>query len=183
MPISEETYERVALEDDEQWELVCGRLRKKPGMTTEHNEDALNLIDALRDQLDRRRYRVREGTAKLRISTGTFYVPDVCVIPVEATQRLLRERPHRLEVYEEPLPLVVEVWSPSTGEYDVDTKLPEYKLRGDLEIWRLHPIERTLIAWRRRPDGSYEELRIAGDAIVEPVTLPGVRVDLSTIWV
>ena len=59
-------------------------------------------------------------------------------------------RPHRgrrdeLEVYDAPLPLVVEIWSPSTGEFDVTTKLLEYQRRGDLEIWRLHPYERTLI--------------------------------------
>ena len=30
------------------------------------------------------------------------------------------ERAGRLEVYDDPMPLVVEVWSPSTGDYDVD---------------------------------------------------------------
>ena len=34
MPISRETFERVALEDsDELWALVCCHLRAKPGMT------------------------------------------------------------------------------------------------------------------------------------------------------
>jgi Uma2 family endonuclease len=50
-----------------------------------------------------------------------------------------RLRGDELELYVEPLPLVVEVWSPSTGQYDVDEKLPEYQRRGDLEIWRFHP--------------------------------------------
>jgi Uma2 family endonuclease len=59
-----------------------------------------------------------------------------------------------LEYYEQPLPLVVEVWSPSTGEYDIDSKLPEYQARGDKEIWRLHPYERTVRSWQRQPDGS-----------------------------
>ena len=37
MPVSEETFERVALEDPEgRWELICGKLREKPAMTTEH---------------------------------------------------------------------------------------------------------------------------------------------------
>ena len=62
-----------------------------------------------------------------------------------------------LEVYDQPLPLVVEVWSRSTGDYDVEEKLAVYQQRGDLEIWRIHPYERTLTAWRRLPDGSYEE--------------------------
>ncbi|MEP6871059.1 MAG: hypothetical protein ABI939_04320 [Anaerolineaceae bacterium] len=33
-----------------------------------------------------------------------------------------------------PLPFVAEVWLPSTGEYDVDEKFPQYQRRGDLEI-------------------------------------------------
>ena len=38
MPVSEQTYRQVALEDPEgKWELVCGYLRRKPAMTTEHN--------------------------------------------------------------------------------------------------------------------------------------------------
>ena len=53
----------------------------------------------------------------------------------------------------------VEVWSPSTGSYDVDTKIPEYQQRGDLEIWRIHPYERTLTAWRRQADGVYVETK------------------------
>lgn len=92
----------------------------------------------------------------------------------------MRGRPG-LEVYEGPLPLVVEVWSPSTGEYDVDTKLPEYQRRGDLEIWRLHPFDRTLIAWRRQPDGSYSESQYTGGT-VRPVALPGVAIDLDTLF-
>jgi Uma2 family endonuclease len=94
--------------------------------------------------------------------------------------------PHRgrsdlLEAYEAPLPLVVEVWSPSTGEYDVDSKLPEYQRRGDLEIWRLQPYERTLTAWRRQPDGTYAETVCTGDTI-RPIGLPGVAIDLDTLF-
>ncbi|MHB8576224.1 MAG: Uma2 family endonuclease, partial [Dehalococcoidia bacterium] len=154
MSVSIQTYEQVALEDgDAQWELVCGRLRKKPGMTTEHGYTEANLLLALVTQLDRRVYQVRENGTRLRVSTGSFYVPDLCVVPLDLIRRGALARPRRLEVYDEPMPLVVEVWSPSTGGYDVDVKLKEYQLRGDAEIWRIHPYERTLIAWRRQPDG------------------------------
>ena len=76
---------------------------------------------------------------------------------------------------------MVEVWSRSTGEYDVNTKFPEYKRRGDREIWRLHPYERTLTSWRQQPDGSYTETRFTG-GIVHPVALPGVAVDLDALF-
>ena len=181
MPISEDTYERVALEDPEgQWELVCGRLRSKPAMTTEHNDVMRELDGQLRDQLDRQTYTVSVNSARLRISNGSYYVPDVCVLPRASVRRLL-QTPGRFEVYDEPMPLVVEVWSPSTGEYDVEEKLREYQQRGDLEIWRVHPYDRTLTAWCRRIDGGYPETVYRGGAVA-PAALPGVAIDLQRLF-
>ena len=183
MPVSEETYERVALEDgDRVWELVCGRLREKPPVTMPHAETARNLVAVLSRQLDRRRFSVDLNQARLRISTGRWYVPDVCVIPRELVRRQDASLRGRLEMYIDPLPLVVEVWSPSTGEYDVEEKLREYQWRGDAEIWRIHPYEKTLIAWRRQPDGSYTELHFSGEDRVQPVALPGVTIALTELF-
>ena len=92
----------------------------------------------------------------------------------------LSDQPNTLEVYERPLPLV-EVWSLSTGEYDIDSKLPEYQARGDLEIWRLHSFDRTLTVWRRRDDGTYTETVITSGTI-EPIALPGVTIDLDDLF-
>lgn len=181
MPVSEQTYELVALEDPEgRWELVCGRLREKPGMTTRHNDLARTLHEMLFLQLDRRRFTVSE-TSRLRISTGTNYIPDVCVIPRELVRQRDRERPTSLEIYEAPLPLVVEVWSPRTGTYDVEEKLREYQLRRDDEIWRIHPLQRTLTAWRKQADDTYAEAVYRGGT-VRPVALPGVSIDLDDLF-
>lgn len=182
MPISFETYARVAQEDtDAHWELVCGRLRQKPPMTIEHDGADWELAAQLAAQIDRRHYLVSQN-AKLSIPLGSYYVPDLCVIPVALVRRIRRERPRELAVLQEPLPLVVEIWSPSTGSYDADTKLPAYRERGDAEIWRLHPYDRTLTAWRRQADGSYAELTAGGDAVVELAALPGVRIDLAALF-
>ena len=54
----------------------------------------------------------------------------------------------RLELFPEPLPFVAEVWSPSTDGYDTEAKLPEYRRRGDREIWFVHPRARLLRVWR-----------------------------------
>jgi Uma2 family endonuclease len=83
-----------------------------------------------------------------------------------------------LEVYDQPLPLVVVVWSRSTGDYDVTEKLIVYQQRSDLEIWMVHPYERTLTSWRRQPDGSYDSM-IFREGIVRPVALPHVAIDLG----
>ena len=103
------------------------------------------------------------------------------VIPTALMRARWAEAPTAVEAYEAPLPLVVEVWSPSTEEYDVDSKLPEYQRRGDLEIWRIHPHEKTLIAWQRQADGSYRESFVKGGS-VRPVALPGVSIDLDALF-
>lgn len=158
MPVSEKTYRQIALEDpDGHWELHHGILRQKPGMSYEHNHLMSRLFLALGQQLDAREFTVRSDSGRVRRSSESFYIPDVFVVPIELVRRGGSRHRGALEFYDSPLPLVVEVWSPSTRDYDVESKLPEYQARGDAEIWRLHPFERTLIAWRREPDGSHVE--------------------------
>jgi Uma2 family endonuclease len=79
------------------------------------------------------------------------------------------------------LPLVVEVWSASTGDYDVETKLPIYRQRGDLEIWLIHPYARTITTWRRQPDGTYEEALFSEGALA-PMALQGVTIRLDDLF-
>jgi Uma2 family endonuclease len=179
--MSDEAFERLALEDpDGQWELWYGVPRRKPGMTLEHNEFTDDLAYLLTAQLDRRQFRVRNSKGHLRRPARSYFIPDVFVIPVDL-QQSRRGQPHRLEHYEEPLPLVIEVWSRSTGRYDRTGKLEEYKRRGDLEIWLLHPYERSLTIWRVQPDGSYAE-SVQQGGIVRPAFLPNVTIDLDSLF-
>ena len=93
----------------------------------------------------------------------------------------LKERPGTFEVHTEPMPLVVEVWSRSTGRFDVEDKLREYRERGDLESWRIHPYERTLTTWRRQPDGTHDGT-LYRDVVIRPAFLPGVAIDLGDLF-
>jgi Uma2 family endonuclease len=180
MPVSEKTFEQLALEDDETtWELVCGHLREKPPMTQEHNTTASRMIAALVRQLDEDQFEVRSNAGHVSRPETTYLIPDVAVLPVELVAE--QHGTHQLERYSAPLPFVVEIWSRSTGTYDVDTKFPEYMARGDREIWRIHPYEKTLIAWRRQPDGSYSESHYAG-GIVAVESLPGVVIRLDDLF-
>ena len=90
-------------------------------------------------------------------------------------------QPGSVEIYTDPLPLVAEIWSQSTGNYDVTEKLAAYQRRGDLEIWRIHPYDRTLTAWRRQDDGAYTETLYRGGS-VRPAFLPDVSIDLDTLF-
>jgi Uma2 family endonuclease len=84
-------------------------------------------------------------------------------------------------VYAEPLPLIVEVWSPSTGAEDVETKLRAYQWRGDREILRIHPCEKTLTSWRRQPEGSDIERRYDSGK-VQATSLPNLAIDLESLF-
>jgi Uma2 family endonuclease len=178
--LTEAEYEQIVWSDpDRQWELVEGRLREKPGMTWEHNDLVMWLGHLLLRQLNPDQFRVfAEG--RVRRPTATIYMPDVIVVPTPHGDEF-RGQPGKLAILSRPLPLVVEIWSRSTGDYDVDAKLPEYQRRGDLEIWRIHPYERTLTAWRRQPDDSYDQT-IYHEGIVNPVALPNVAIDLAEIF-
>lgn len=179
--ISNETYERMALaEPDRQWELWDGHLRDKPGMTHPHNRIEARLGILIGYPLDWNDYEVRIDAGRVHRPASTYFIPDVFVFPTAYVTERLRED-DVLEVYDQPLPLVVEVWSRSTGDYDVTEKLAVYKQRGDAEIWLIHPYERTLTAWRRQPDGRYEEA-VFTNGVLWLVALPHVEVDLAVLF-
>jgi Uma2 family endonuclease len=179
--MSEEAYRELALGDQgEKWELVRGRLWERPGMSVTHNGVTMTLVAQLLRQLDWAYFRVTASLARLRVSADTYFVPDVAVIPTGMMRRL-GKNPRALNAYAEPLPLVVEVWSPSTGKRDIELKLPDYQRRGDAEIWFTHPFERSLTAWRRTPDGAYVETTYR-EGIVRPESLPLVAIDLDELF-
>jgi Uma2 family endonuclease len=181
MTISETEFRELALNDPHGfWELHCGQLRQKPQMSVGHNYISFLLTRSLMTQLDPTRFVVQQGIGHVRRSPEHYYIPDVYVVPMEIVRPTLGH-PEDLQVFESPLPLVIEVWSQSTGTYDVESKLPEYQRRGDLEIWRIHPFDRSLRAWRRQPDGSYSESEYTSGAIT-PVALPGVTIDIDALF-
>jgi Uma2 family endonuclease len=174
-------YERLALaEPDRKWELRDGHLREKPGMTAAHNSLEMQLGYMLMSQLDWSIFQVRVDAGRVRRPEATYFIPDIFVVPTAYVIPLMDQQ-DVLEVYDQPLPLVVEVWSRSTGEYDIEEKLAVYQQRGDLEIWRIHPYERTLTAWRRLPDGTYDET-IHHEGVVRPTVLPSVEIDLAALF-
>ena len=89
MPVTERTYEAIALEDpDRKWELHLGRLREKPAMTWKHNTGSFELAFQLRRQLDPTRYHVVHDSGRLRRQDETYYIPDVFVVSTELGDHL-----------------------------------------------------------------------------------------------
>jgi Uma2 family endonuclease len=179
--IGEQEYRAIALgTPDAVLELHDGELREKPPMSWEHGDVNVELGYLLRQQLNREEFRVRINEGRVRRSAGRYYVPDIVVVPASLAP-LFRGQPGTLPVFRDPLPLVVEVWSQSTGTYDADSKIPDYMARGDREIWRLHPYERTLTAWVQQADGGYTET-VYREGIVRPRFLPNVEIDLGQLF-
>ena len=178
--MSEQEYQEVVLSGlPGTWELHDGRLVEKPGMTFEHGDIAFELAYLLRGQLDRRQFRIAVNDWRVRRPAATVFIPDLVVIPIDYTAEF-RGQPGKLAIFSRPLPLEVEVWSPSTGDYDVDAKQPIYQQRGDLEIWRIHPCEQTLTSWVRQADGSHLET-VYRHGIISVAALPGVTIDLDAL--
>jgi Uma2 family endonuclease len=134
----------------------------------------------LMSQLDWSVFQVRVDAGRVHRPEASYFIPDVFVVPTAFVIPLCDQH-DVLEVYAQPLPVVVEVWSRQTGDYDVAEKFAAYQQRGDLEIWRIHPYEHTLTVWRRQPDGSYDE-SIHREGVVSPAALPSVEIALAALF-
>jgi Uma2 family endonuclease len=177
--ITEQEFRELALSDEDGfWELWDGVPVEKPLMSVQHNAVGTYMAVGLANQLDRHQYRVTVQGDRARISPRSFYIPDVMVIPVAYQAPL---DPHDLGIYADPLLFVAEVWSPSTGRYDIIAKLPRYRERGDLEFWYVDPHERTATVWRKQADGTYTKDVYTG-GIVPVMSLPGVTIDLDDLF-
>ena len=182
MPVTIQTYRTVALEDPErQWELLRGHLMEKPAMCVSHDRTMARLAHQLSRQIDVNRFEVRTNTGRLRYADETYFIPDVHIVPVILLASDDSEEAAALEVIGTATPFVAKVWSPSTGGYDVDRKLPEYQRRGDAEIWRIHPYDRTVTIWRRLVGGQYEE-SIASDGQIRLAAFQDAIVDLNELF-
>ncbi len=145
--LSDQDFEAFLLSGIEgHWELHDGVLVEKPGMSWDHQVVMINLAVQLNQQLDRDAFRV-QVESRVRRPEATVLQPDVMVIPDDYGDEF-RNQPGKLAIFRRPLPLVAEVWSVSTGDYDVMAKLPIYVQRGDAEIWLIHPYEKTVTSWR-----------------------------------
>jgi len=176
------TYEEIMLTEAGRFlEVHDGLLREKPTeMSAHHNICIWRFTHQLALQLGPDRFDVRINSGRVRRGDATWYIPDVYVVP-RAAPLSLRDQLDRFEVFDDPLPLVAEFWSPSTGGYDVAAKLPEYMRRGDREILFVHPVELTLTTWRRRADGGCAESVHRGGPL-ELHALPGVVIDLDALF-
>jgi Uma2 family endonuclease len=180
MAVSIKTFEQLALEEPaEKWELADGHVRKKPAMTMKHYDLAFELAYAIRSQVSHDRFHVRCDQGRL-LSGTSYLVPDVFVVEANQADQF-RGLDATLEAYSEPVPFVAEVWSRSTGQYDLAGKLDAYRQRGDQEVWLLHPYEKWIRINLRGPSGDYIESDVRS-GLVRLTAIPGVVINVESLF-
>jgi Uma2 family endonuclease len=154
--ISDQEFERFVLSGVEgTWELHAGRLMEKPALDGIRGTVVTRLARQLLAQLDAAEYEVRVNDGYVRATRDTILVPDLFVAPAAPDQlNSVRTTSH---FRTEPMPLLVEVWTPDRDCGDADARILTYQQRGDREIWLIRPDDRTLTTWVRRLDGTYAE--------------------------
>ena len=107
-------------------------------------------------QLDQRLCRVNVNGGA-RLSTQLLH-PDVVVIPLQTRRH--SKKSTGVQCLRRPLPLVVEVWSP-TGRTTLRRSCRAIGSVGDAEIWFIHSL-RDIDRLAETADGSYAEETLGG---------------------
>lgn len=108
----------------------------------------------------------------IRLSPRLVYRPDLIFINSDDHPR----RPKRINFAPD---LVVEVLSPSTTAFDLETKRADYERKGVLEYWIVDP-QNGAVTFLRLKRGRYVETKpVRGRFDSEAV--PGFRLDLKAV--
>jgi Uma2 family endonuclease len=102
------------------YEYQDGRLRLMSGGTKAHNDIALNILFALRQQFLFGPFSVQSSDMRVQVSETTYFFPDVTITCDVADRR------SGIKLIRSPR-IVVEVLSPSTERYDYADKLKAYQ--------------------------------------------------------
>jgi Uma2 family endonuclease len=102
-----------------------------------------------------------------------LYVPDLTLV---CDKDALDNR-----AYKGPPPLVVEILSPSTSNYDQWVKLANYQLAGVKEYWIVDPETRQMQVCLLR-DGKYVSTYYTAEDTVAVSVLPGCIIRLAEVF-
>jgi Uma2 family endonuclease len=150
-PVSLAEYEALP-DDGNRYELIDGVVYVSPAAVWLHQRVAARLQDLLvaaaPDDL------AVVQTPGYQAGERTLFVPDVVVS---------RDPAPGAKYVTEPLPLAVEVLSPSSRKYDRVTKLAAYDRAGVGAYWIVDPDEPSLLVFEREGDRLVERAHVRGD--------------------
>ena len=112
------------------------------------------------------------------IDVYNVYRPDLWWVPDE---RRLGSTENR---FNEVPPLVVEVRSPSTWRYNVNTKLRHYEQARVAEVWLVDTAADEVLVFRRSEGSATFDvsLELTSDDTLETPLIPGWQIDLRRLF-
>ncbi len=164
-----------ALPDDQDYEIIDGVLYMSPRARPDHqivaNQFAVILTVHARD----RRIGVVVPDADLIVDDRNTYIsPDIMYFTAEHFASINRQTQIRT------MPdLVIEVLSPSTEDYDRQTKLRTYAALGIPHYWIVDARSQLVFENVLQTNGRYQERVIGPDGIFRPALFPDLEIDLA----
>lgn len=129
------------------FEIIDGVLTEMAGPSAEHQDVVMHLAALL--------FAVRPSGLKVLPAPFDILDEDTAVQPDIVVVEKASAAEHGY-VAGAPL-LVIEVLSPSTALYDLNTKFKRYERAGVASYWVIDPVKLRLIAWELR-EGAYVEV-------------------------
>jgi len=175
-PLTYDDLQGIRETRDERLELIEGELFVTPSATPLHQDISGNLYIVFRNVvLESGLGRVFYAPLDVRLAENTIVQPDLIII-------LSDRRPVLTTARVEGAPsLAVEIISPSTSAYDLETKGNLYAQYGVPEYWLADPDAETITIFSDPRDGRYRMEETTSDIAIS-VTIPELSADLKALF-
>ena len=167
----------LKLPDDQDYEIIEGALYVSPRARARHQHIANRLNNILFNELEDTGRGVVIPDADLIVDDRDTYVsPDLMFF---AGDRFAAVNPNEmLRIIPD---LVVEVLSPSTGDYDRTTKRDLYERLGVRHYWTVDGDRRALVEHVLQADGTYRERTVRAPEVFRPELFPDLEINLTQV--
>lgn len=157
-------------------EVVKGELRFMPPTRYPHAEIIQRLILGLARQVNEKQVAILGSNFGLMISREplTCRSPDLALYWRD--QMVIQDG-----LYTSPPGLIVEILTPSENRRRKEEKMGDYAAIGVPEVWLCSPQAQS-VEVRQLSSGRMERKVILVEGTAEPLSFPGLKIDLREIW-
>ncbi len=162
-------------DDDRRWEIIGGEAyAMSPAPSVRHQLVQTGLLVQIHGRLAGRPCRAIPSPVDVRLSDQDVVQPDIIVVCDPGQD-------HRTHI-EGPPSLVIEILSPSTGQYDRVVKMDLYARAGLPEVWLVTPFPQSVEIFRLDGDGYRRHAAYTHTQTLTSPTLPEIKVDLAPVF-